>query len=70
MVAILENPEDEVAVIHEDSGLVLCIACSKDWCDKHKYMLQHLSFTRIIARNCGIHAKCDRCHGTFLTTEF
>lgn len=70
MPIILEHPDDEVAVIHHDSGLVLCIACSQDWYEKHGHFVLFMSFTRILARNCGIHEKCDCCHGTFLTTEF
>jgi len=59
-----------VAVSHADSDLVLCITGSKDWFEKHRHYVEYMSFTRILAKNCGIHEKCDRCHGTFLTTEF
>jgi len=70
MVAILELPDDEVAVVHHDSELVLCLGCSQDWYEKHGHFVLYMSFSRILAKNCGIHEKCDGCHSTFLTTEF
>jgi len=70
MVAILEQPEDIVAFIHESAEVVLCIACDKDEKERVWHILPNLIVTPILARNCGIHEKCDRCHGTFLTTEF
>jgi len=49
MVAILEQPDDEVAVVHDDSGLVLCMGCSQDWFDKFRHFVQWMSFARILA---------------------
>lgn len=70
MVAILEQPDDEVAFIHESEEVVLCTACSKDNRERHWFILPNLIITPILAKNCGIHQRCDCCHGTFLTTEF
>jgi len=71
MPAILEQPEDVVAIIHHDAELVLCLGCSDDWFEKHgKWVTDNMTFSPILARNCGIHEKCDGCHSTFLTTEF
>lgn len=70
MVIILEQPEDEVAFIHESAEVVLCVACSKDVRERVAHIITHLIITPILAKNCGIHQRCDCCHGTFLTTEF
>ena len=70
MAIVLNDPEDVVATIHHDSELVLCNGCSKDWYEKHGHFVLYMSFTRILAKNCGIHEKCDGCHANFLDTEF
>lgn len=70
MTIILEKPDDVVAFVHESEGAVLCVACSKDNRRKHAEILPHLIITPILAKNCGIHHKCDCCQGNLLTTEF
>ena len=70
MRIILESPNDEVAFIHESEEMVLCVACSLDNRRWHTHILPHVIITPILAKNCGIHHRCDCCHGNLLTTEF
>ena len=70
MATILNQPDEVVAVLHEEHEVVCCIACSKDFREKHKHLDGELTRVEMIAKNVHISDKCDVCFGNLLETLF
>ena len=68
MTTILNDPEEVVATHHEELEITCCDGCDRDLREEHPIFWKELTHIPILAKNCTLHDKCERCHEHFLQT--